>query len=485
MKLFWKVFLSITVTTVTVFCFSGHLLIQIFFENNMNSAVTQARRINASIGSSMEETGRIYFNQQILEGDVLQSEKELEIKEMQMIMEAISISKSAEILGLCVRNEKKEIVFRDAETFFSSPFSQKIDFDTSAYRIQFQEEKYYMNYVSAVEIETKVVYLESITDVTDIFAEKESQYQIYSWILSLLIGMTAGLAMMISLWITLPIKRLSKAAREVAGGNYETRLHEKGGGELAQLAEDFNFMTESLEKNIQKLQEESRRREEFVGSFSHEMKTPVTSIIGYADMIRTKQINEEERMNYGSHIYFQGKRLESLSRKMLQLIVAQNTKLELQNIYLIDFFASILSEMELILEKRKITVCCHPEDVCIAGDADLLKTVFINFIDNAMKAIGTGGSIEISSASSDTTCRIFVSDTGKGIPKGEIEKLTEHFYMVDKSRKYVENSAGLGLTICDTILKAHKAWMKIESEEGKGTTVITEFVLGRGETNEE
>ncbi len=117
--------------------------------------------------------------------------------------------------------------------------------------------------------------------------------------------------------------------------------------------------------------------------------------------------------------------------------------------------------------------------------ADLLKTVFVNFIDNGTKAVEKAGTICIKSKVTADTCEISITDNGKGIPQSEIAKLTEHFYMVDKSRRYIENSVGLGLTICKTILDAHHASMRIESEEHHGTTVLAKFKLGKEYEDEE
>ncbi len=370
MKLFWKMFFSITVTTVAVFCFGGHLLIQGFFKRNMDEAVEQAERTNYSMERLFVEASKIYF-----EGETWTFEEDgsLNGDDVYDIAGRMQVSQLDDVLGIRIVDKKGKTLFCSEELQDEYEFLSGVDIQKNGYQISYHNQRYLLRFVRCVNMRNVLLYFESVSDITDVFEEKDEQYQSYGWILVLLIFIVAGLALLLSIWITTPIKRLSQATKEVAGGNYKMRLLEKGNGEFAQLSKDFNDMTATLEQNIYELEEEGRRREEFVGSFSHEMKTPLTSIIGYADMIRSRELNPEENILYANHIYRQGKRLEALSRKMLQLSVAREGTLEVRNIHLADLFAEILEEMRSLLEVRNIQTVCEVDDVCIEGDCGLTE----------------------------------------------------------------------------------------------------------------
>ena len=129
-----------------------------------------------------------------------------------------------------------------------------------------------------------LLYLETDRDVTALFADREFQYGIYRrWMAGLLFLQGLG-CYLIAVWLLRPLGRLSRASRRIAGGNLEVRAKVETGDEIGQLAEDFNHMADNLEKQFKELEDAARRQEDFIGSFAHELKTPLTSMIGYADM---------------------------------------------------------------------------------------------------------------------------------------------------------------------------------------------------------
>lgn len=266
-----------------------------------------------------------------------------------------------------------------------------------------------------------------------------------------------------------------RGAKEIGRGEFSRKIPVSGTDEIGTLTEEFNFMSERLEHNMEELRQAAIRQEEFTGSFAHELKTPLTSIIGYADMLRSKKVTEETRIIYGNYIFQQGKRLESLAKKMMELIVLEKKDFTMREVYLEEFFEEIREEFQLVMQKKNIVFEAETDEICLYAEPNLLKTVFLNMIDNSMKAIGENGFIFIRAEKRQQEILVYVIDTGKGIPQKDIEKVTESFYMVDKSRKYEGGSAGLGLSICKKILELHHGRLEIESEEGKGTTMIVRF----------
>lgn len=291
--------------------------------------------------------------------------------------------------------------------------------------------------------------------------------------------------------LTKPIRLLTKATKRMAAGDYTYRARQISQDELGQLTRDFNGMANALEENICKLEEEIEAREEFMGAFAHELKTPLTAIIGYADMLRSHKMDEEKSIMSANYIYTEGKRLEAMSFRLLDIIVAKQEEADLQEIPVQEMFVYL---QEMFAEKREMDIRFHYEEAVVQAEANLIKTVLVNLVDNACKASETGGAgsgtedtaenvgvVEVTGQAADEGYRIAVKDYGIGIPEEEQHKIVKAFYMVDKSRARSKNGAGLGLALCAEILKIHHSRLQIESKVGEGSCFS--FVLpmeGRG-----
>ena len=225
-------------------------------------------------------------------------------------------------------------------------------------------------------------------------------------------------------------------------------------------------MANALEENICKLEEEIEAREEFMGAFAHELKTPLTAIIGYADMLRSHKLDEEKSIMSANYIYTEGKRLEAMSFRLLDIIVAKQDEARLLDVPVGELFAYL---REMFAEKKEPEIRFSHEEAVVRMEANLIKTVLVNLIDNACKASEADGVVEVTGQRVDGGYRIAVRDYGIGIPEAEQSKIVKAFYMVDKSRARSKNGAGLGLALCAEILKIHHSELQIESKEGEGS----------------
>ena len=250
-----------------------------------------------------------------------------------------------------------------------------------------------------------------------------------------------------------------------ADENRESRLQRRRIGEL--------------EKNIADLENVAARREEFIGSFAHELKTPLTAIIGYADMLRSKDMTPKTRFTAAGYIFSEGKRLEALSLKLMDIIVAGKQELELRRFEVGYFIRAIAAVTVPSLSSEGITLDIRWEPGYLMVEPDLFKTLLINLIDNARKASKRNSVIELYGKPEDDGYAIYVQDHGRGIPREELSRITEPFYMVDKSRSRAQNGAGLGLALCQRIAELHGTKLEYTSELGAGTTVR---ILVRGGT---
>jgi signal transduction histidine kinase len=257
------------------------------------------------------------------------------------------------------------------------------------------------------------------------------------------------------------------AAKRMAGGNYAARAKKISSDELGYLTQDFNEMATSLETNVYQLQEAARAQEEFVGVFAHELKTPLTAIIGYADMMRSQKLEEEKLILSADYIYQEGRRLEKLSFNLLDLIVLKRIEKPSGT-----FSAeSIFEYIRDTFSKLDINLRIQYDECQIYGDMPLIKTLLANLVDNAVKACEPSELIEVTGTATDGKYFITIRDCGCGIPPEHLSRLTEAFYMVDKSRSHSRHGAGLGLTLCAQIAQLHGTELTIESVVDIGTTV--------------
>ena len=274
-----------------------------------------------------------------------------------------------------------------------------------------------------------------------------------------------------------PLMELKKAAAAISEGNYRFRVSEGRKDELGELACSFNHMAATIEESIQKLTETNGRQQQMLGSLAHELKTPMTAIMGYADILLTVRLSDKRREQALRYIQKECSRLSRLSVKILELTglyEEEKSGLNLQSFQVGKFLNHIKALTGFTLKEKEIQleVQCSPSDLQKTADVDLLTSFVLNLVDNAGKASEEGGKIRIIAEDK----ALIVEDYGRGITSEDLERVTEAFYMVDKSRSRKEGGAGLGLALCKEIADLHHWKMSIESEPEKGTRVILSWL---------
>lgn len=370
-----------------------------------------------------------------------------------------------------IYGKQAKILFNDARIKGDEQLIDKLGDSDSGYEILQENGGYYLTVMSKSEIEENTFYLENIIEISYIYQEREQLFQQYRIaMLGVLVG-TGLMTLLLSRFLTRSVVVLSKVTRKFSKGDYQIRAKRISDDEIGELTQDFNTMADNLSQKIEMLSQEARRQEDFTASFAHEIKTPLTSIIGYAEMLRTMNLSQEEIMEASNYIYSQGKRLESLSFKLMDIIVAEKQCHPFSQISVCSLFEEIEKIVMSGLEKKGIQLNITLEDGILTGDKDLLISLFVNLVDNARKSMDYGGQVEITGNPEPVGYRIMVKDNGCGIPEKEVEKITEAFYMVDKSRARKEGGAGLGMTLCSRIVSIHRAKWYIQSKEGEGTAI--------------
>ncbi|MBO4419955.1 MAG: HAMP domain-containing histidine kinase [Oscillospiraceae bacterium] len=333
------------------------------------------------------------------------------------------------------------------------------------------EELHVLQLSAAVRTNTEPLQLDILYDVSPIFAAREAQLRTYHSVFLLLLLLGGGTAWLTSWLLTLPLSRLGYTAKKLGSGKLDARVRRLPKDEVGELGSEFNRMADRLTDNITELQDSMERQEQFMGSFAHELKTPMTSIIGYADLLRSQSLEEEDAQDAVNYIFSEGKRLESLSLKLLDLLLIKHQNLTLVPTEMGPMIDSLVSHLRLVYEKNGITLQsrCAP-GVCRV-EPDLFRSVLTNLLDNARKALPEGGNICVTAESAPEGYRIRVLDNGRGMPAEALKHLTEAFYRVDKSRSRAQGGVGLGLTLCSRILDLHDGTIAFASREGNGTCV--------------
>ncbi|MCL2045650.1 MAG: ATP-binding protein [Oscillospiraceae bacterium] len=332
--------------------------------------------------------------------------------------------------------------------------------------------EYYLQIAGQFQFGSQLMYLESLHDITHVFAGRQYQLLVFRRMLIIVVLLGAALSWILSFLMTRPLHRLSRVTRRIASGDLSYRADHDGKDEIGVLATDFNNMTDRLEENINELRDTMRRQEEFMGGLAHELKTPLTSIIGYADLLRGHSLSEDDRVDAANYIFLEGRRLEVLSLRLLDLIVLKKRDFTFLPIKIKNIVEDTTRLLQPALDKREVSMKNECDETECMIEPDLFMSLLVNLIDNARKAIDDSGAIIIQSRTLDDFCEIRVSDNGRGIPEEELTKIKDAFYRVDKSRSRSQGGVGLGLRLCDEIAELHDGEIMIESELGVGTTVI-------------
>lgn len=342
-------------------------------------------------------------------------------------------------------------------------------------QITVQQGRYILETLQPVQVEDQVFTVRLFRDVTHIFETRDQNLRISY--LAIFGALAVGIAVIVvvSMFFVAPIGRLSRTTRLMAQGQYARRALVTTHDELGALAVDFNHMADTVERQISQLEDAAHREREFTASFAHEIKTPLTSVIGYADTLRSRELPREQQVRAANYIFSEGKRMEAMSLALLDLFALERATPVLHPVQTGQIAAAVAESSRFRLREKSLQLQVDVEDATISGEPTLLHTLLYNLVDNARKASEPGSVVELVGRRMDPGYCFQVRDHGRGIPAEALPRLTDPFYMVDKSRSRAEGGAGLGLSIAQRIARVHGGRLHFESVEGQGTTVTVEL----------
>ena len=378
-----------------------------------------------------------------------------------------------------VYNKKKKTIFSSTKKTEDVSLLENVDKSHKIYQVCQKGENYYLRTVSYLFVTADMngYYIETQTNLQEIFQKRDDMTKMYHYIVLIVLICCAVLSFVISYLLTYRVRALSVTAWAFAGGQMEERAKIRGTDEIAKLAIDFNQMADELQEKMEQLEEHVKSQEAFTAAFAHELKTPLTSIIGYAELLRSMSLSKEEELTAANYIFSQGKRLESLSYKLLELFVLQKGEISFLPVNVGEAIEEVKQITAQGLQKKEVILEASFDEAVLLLEKDLFISLLVNLVDNAAKASQAGGHIRLTGKCEENRYAITVRDEGKGIPESEIKNILEPFYMVDKSRSRKEGGAGLGMTLCAEIVRLHHAEWKIESKENEGTKITIWFSL--------
>ncbi len=261
-----------------------------------------------------------------------------------------------------------------------------------------------------------------------------------------------------------PITQLKEATKAVANENYDFELRISRKDELGQLAQSFHIMQKQLAHN-------DEARKTFINNVSHDFQSPLMNIQGYAELLQSNQLNQEDYQEYAGIIDREARHLSSLTKQLLLLTSLDQASypLKRRKVCIDQQLKEVIRKIQWLLEEKGIELSYQFDNCYIVADEELLLNVWENLLSNALKYTNEGGRIQIACRANQGYVEVIIRDTGIGIPKEYQEEIFERFYRVDEARKK-KDGTGLGLAIVKEIVELHGGKISIESKPGEGST---------------
>ena len=319
---------------------------------------------------------------------------------------------------------------------------------------------------------------ESISKATDI----ATSFQLKAAIGILLVA--AGLIFLLCRIITRPIEKMSQAAEKMCLLDFETRCPEDRDDEIGELGRSLNVLSEKLEKTIgdlkqanNELEHDIRKKEEienmrsdFISNVSHELKTPIALIQGYAEGLQDNVNDDPENRNYYCDVIIdEAAKMNNIVRKLLSLNQLEygEQSLEYDRFDIYDLLRGVLRDTEILQKQQDVTVHLYGEGPCyVWADEYRIEEVVTNYVSNAFHHVSKSREIAVSVKKTDATVRVSVYNTGEPIPEEDLDKVWIKFFKVDKARTREYGGSGIGLSVVKAVMDAHNRKCGVINHEG-------------------
>ena len=321
--------------------------------------------------------------------------------------------------------------------------------NTRVYRVVQSGDSYYIQTQTRINVSDRLLTLETMKNVTAVYTERTEGFRMYRQVTVIVLLCSGAIMTLIACWLTRPIRLLTRATGKMAEGEYSYRAEQISNDEMGQLTADFNHMAEALEQNIQNLENEVRAREDFIAAFSHELKTPLTSIINYVDLLKREDLHNEKANEYLIVLDQKSQRLKTLTEDLVEASRASsgNIKLEITNIDFVELVQQTTGEFEekYAIRHLEIVNTLPNEVIMIEADGRRLWRVLENLYNNAFKYALEGTRVYVTIEDHGADVVFTIKNVSANPLNISPDELTERFVRGDVSR--TTEGSGLGLSI--------------------------------------
>lgn len=308
-------------------------------------------------------------------------------------------------------------------------------------------------------------------DISGLYAQQQELNRFFvmiNWIVGPLLVL---LLYLLIRHLTRPLKLLSETTKTIAEGNYSNRVELNSRDEFGELAFNFNRMAAVVEQRMTDLAGMAEDKQRMVDNLAHELRTPLTSMQGFAELLTSAHIGQEDQIKAGHYILSETVRLKNLAFKLLDLSVLRHQPLVQVKVDVAALFQAVAQTELQKAAEHGLLLQMDSSIPAVWGDADLLASFLVNLIENAIPASQPGSIIRLLAFEQNGEGVLEVQDSGGGMTEEQSKRAFEPFYRADPARSRTYGNAGLGLSLCRQIAEAHEARVELQSVVGQGTSI--------------
>ncbi|WP_235441543.1 cell wall metabolism sensor histidine kinase WalK [Paenibacillus sp. IHB B 3415] len=308
-------------------------------------------------------------------------------------------------------------------------------------------------------------------DISGLYAQQQELNRFFvmiNWIVGPLLLL---LLYLLIRHLTRPLKLLSETTKTIAEGNYSNRVELNSRDEFGELAFNFNRMAAVVEQRMTDLAGMAEDKQRMVDNLAHELRTPLTSMQGFAELLTSANIGQEDQIKAGHYILTETVRLKNLAFKLLDLSVLRHQPLVQAEVDVAALFRAVAQTELQKAAEHGLLLQMDSSIPAVWGDADLLASFLVNLIENAIPASQPGSIIRLLAFQQNGEGVLEVQDSGAGMTEEQSKRAFEPFYRADPARSRTYGNAGLGLSLCRQIAEAHEARVELQSVVGQGTSI--------------
>jgi signal transduction histidine kinase len=384
------------------------------------------------------------------------------------------------------------LIYEDIDTSKNHTYDKDLKLaihNKSAYTIVPVNDKYLVLFSYPVFInDEKLGIVRCTRDYSELFSSSKDLLRVITIFILLFSGCIFIFSILLTSKITVPIIKLSNFSQQMAKGNFDVEVNIDTKDEIGELAENFNNMKRQIKNQIETIKKDrdnlkriEGHRKVFFDNVTHEMKTPLTIISGYSQVLIRKNFKDKDFSKKAvSKIKNESDRMHKMVLDLLEMSkVKTNLNLEEKtDVNLSEIVKSACDDMRIRADKYDISIEKNIEkNIFVLGSQYELRQMMINILDNSIKYGYVKSLIKVRVFKNESCCNIIIEDKGQGIPDDKLNKIFEPFYRVDKEASRQKGSSGLGLAITKEITENHKGHIKVNSVEGIGTKVYIKIPL--------